>query len=359
MLSRYKDRKKIKSALSKLFLLFLSILLFFVITELVLHLPLFNDYFDRVSHNMYYIKNNNTIFFTNQTMVDFDNITYIYLIGIPNSVLFSCGNTNYKTCNMKICETPKIKEDNSNFRIVFIGDSVTHAIYAGEVNNPKKIFTNLLSKKLKNKSTRNINFEIFNFALAGLDFDEIAHTYNYAIKCNPDLVIYGYFQNDDLLPNSIRLLPYLKFRYSNKFYHRSRLSLVIKENFFNSIGLFLSRCQYSYPKVCPFNNFNHKKGDNILDNMINRNNNTKFYIINFPFIKEGYPSDNFVNTYCKKKGLLCLDIRIRFLERGLDPINLRASPEDTDHYGYYGQEVIADIIYEDLISKNLIRLNLT
>jgi len=289
-------------------------------------------------------------FFSEQRVIDFENITNIYLLTLS----YTCGNTNLKNCNIRICENPEVK-DHDNFRVVFIGDSVTYAMNPG-VDNPDKIFSSILSRVLKNKTTSNIEFEVFNYGVPGSNLNDLAFFYNFASKCNPDLVIYGYFQGDRSYYShyTIIALPYLKFKYSDRWYHKSRALLFLQENFWTIIDI----CQFGYPHECPINSLNYEESGKILDNIRNLNNNTKFYILNFPLIKEGFPSDDFVEIYSKRKGIPYLDIRKEFLKRNLDPLILRAQPNDKAHYGYYGQELIANLIYKDIVKYRLIPLNI-
>lgn len=346
MLSRYKDRKKIKRVLSKLFLLFLSILIFFVIIELILHLPLFSSYFDRDIKDLYYMEDDKMVFFRTQKGIDIKNITNAYLL----SLMYTCGNTNYKNCNIRICEDEKVKEKNNTFRIVFLGDSVTHAMFFGDVTNPKKIFTSIINEKLGNISSK--KFEVFNFGFGGYNIEDMIHLHNFASKCNPDLVVYNYYQNDGVSPTDTKLrLSYLKFRYSDKWYHKNRASLFIVENF----NFIFFRLKVQHVDKIPFKQLDDKTAEDSLDLILSKNDKSNFYIINFPFIKKNFPSNNFIERYSKKRGIDYLDIRKKFLEKGLDPLTLRASKDDIAHYNYRGHEIIADLIYEDFINKGLIK----
>ena len=349
MLNKPNFRRKNKELLLKLSLLLSSMLIFFLVMELIVYLPLFDNHFDRDVNDTYYPKDGEMVFFSEQRVIDFENITDAYLLTLSHT----CGNTNYKTCNIRICESPEFR-DKGSFRVVFIGDSVTYGMNQG-TDNPDKIFTSILSKKLKNKSSKNIKFEVFNYAVPGFNLNDIAFFYNFASKCIPDLVIYGYSQNDRSYYSSytIATLPYLKFKYSDRWYHKSRTLLFFKESFWSIID----HCQSSYPLKCPIKSLNYQEAENILDKIRYKNNNTKFHIINIPFIEETYPTDDFVETYSKKKEIDYLDIRKEFLKKDLDPLSLRAIPYGVQHYNYRGHNIIANKLYKDLLEKGLIPNN--
>ena len=346
MLKKERVHKKNKNILQNLTLVILSISFFFLIMESILYLPLFSSYFERDIKDLYYMKDDKMVFFRTQKSIDFNNITNAYLL----SLMYTCGDTNYGDCNIRICEDERVKEKNNAFRIVFLGDSVTHGMYFGEVTNSKKIFTSIINEKLKNISSK--KFEVFNFGFSGYNLEDMIHLNNFASKCNPDLVVYDYVQDDRFSPtDTTNRLPYLKFKYSDKWYHKSRASLVIVEK---SKFIFF-RFRVLYIDKISFKLLDDKIAEDNLDLILSKNSNAKFYIINFPFNKKNFPSDNFIEGYSKKKGIDYLDIRKKLLENGLDPLTLRASKDDIAHYNYRGHEILADFIYEDFINKGLIK----
>lgn len=301
----------------------IGIVLSLVLLELAFHLPLNinHEYFDLwiFPNRIFYLDNwDNRVYFDDVKRVDFDKIDV-------KKILYHYNPSYY------------CKEDKKGKRILFLGDSITAGLNFGGVVNEKKIFTYILEAKLNNISKNKI--EVINYASDGyniLDQNTILKTE--VLKCKPDLIIYSYFQND-LYPNYLSvLLPYLKYRYSkNPIYH------------FRTYYFFADRL-YKPQEL------RYKDAKIVLDEMIDiaNKNNISFYVINFPYIDQDYLTDNFIEEYYAENGMDYLDIRKRFLEIGLDPLTLRATPKDRYHYNYLGHKIIAEIIYGNFIENGFL-----
>jgi len=234
------------------------------------------------------------------------------------------------------------KRQNKRKRILFLGDSVT---IGDGVLNKKKIYTYLLEGRINNVSKNKV--KIINYAVTGYNLlDQITLLKTNALDCEPNLIIYPFYQNDiyDLTYYSPLFIPYLKYRYSKNYFHHFRTF------YFFSDKMTRLKFEISDKKI------DYEVAKSILNEMvdISKKDNIGFYIVNFPDIKEGFPSDNFIEDYANEKGVDYLDMRKKFIEKGLDPITLRAKPNDFSHYNYQGHEIIAEILHDDLLEKELI-----
>jgi len=80
---------------------------------------------------------------------------------------------------------------NKSYRIISLGDSVTF----GWGINEKDTFSNVLEKKLKKKSNKNI--EVINLGIPGYSaLDEVAQFETLGLKFNPDMVLITFVGND-------------------------------------------------------------------------------------------------------------------------------------------------------------------
>lgn len=318
-----------------------SLFLSLILLELVFHLPLKanHEYFDfwMLPNKIFYLdENGNKVYFDKIGKMDFNKI----------DILTIQYDQNHRYIN---------KRNKSDFNILFVGDSVT---YGSGVDNPKKIFTYLLEEKLNKYYHKKI--DVINLAFGGYELSDI----NVLIKTqvlgyNPNLIVYGYFQNDlqcsSLIPT---YLPYLRYRYSNNLIHRLRVYYLIEDKIQKikdklRIKYHLFGCEIDKKTA-------YKKLDEIFN--FTKNNNISLYIINFPYIKEDYPSDSFIKLYCKERNCTYLDLREEFIERSVPYKQIRGyykgHPEgDSIHYNIDGHKLIADILYTDLSEKNLIPSN--
>ena len=317
-----------KDKIKNIILLVSSVVIFLIIFELALHLPLNinREYFDfwMFPDRIFYLDGEgNRVYFDDVKEVDLGKIDIKTIHHHLNSSYYCGKNKEYK-------------------RIVFLVDSVT---MGDDVENNKMIFTSILEEKLNKDETNKI--EVINYAISGYNLlDQNILLKTDALKCKPDLIIYPYYQNDLYWVTyfSPFFIPYLKSRYSKNLIHNFRTYYFFADK--------LTKLRFNTLK----NRLSYKNAKTILDEMLNisKENNITFYIINFPDIKDGYPSDNSIEKYGKERGIYYLDIRKNFLEKNIDPLTLRASPDDYAHYNYYGHRTIADILYKDLLEKSLI-----
>ena len=191
-----KNKINKREIMIKASLMAFSILIGLVIFELILNLSYFDDFFNLwvEPNSVFYLNNSNRIYLDEIGSVDFKNIDFHKLYYHLNyKDLFNCSN---------------IEKDNSTFRIAFIGDSYTYGQYV-----PKnKTFTYLLSKKLNKRNK--INYKIYNFGVPGYNLADMNFLLeDQVIDCEPNLVIYSFFQNDltgTALSQSF-YIPYFKY----------------------------------------------------------------------------------------------------------------------------------------------------
>jgi len=344
---KMKYKKKIKSISKKLSLTFTSLVTSLLIIEIIFHLPIpyFESFFDRNknTNDWYYLQDGKRVFLINQTSINFKNTGNLYL----HHSLFTCGNTGLTSCTIDICNY--INKSNDIYRIAFIGQSVASAMYAGEVVNPNKIFTSIIQDRLKKLSKNNLQFEVFNFGTGGANLDDIAYYFKYISKCKPDLIVYLFAQNDLSYRGAFHVEPYAKYKYSNKWYHRTRSFY-----FLNSIiHDFLMPLRF-------FDPISYRTAEKLINQIRYYNNNSKFFIINLPYFVEGYKyDDRFIKPYSIKYNISYLDLREVFIQKDIDYMELRAEPSDYAHFGYKGNKIVADIIYEQLLKNNLLPINKT
>ena len=339
--------KKIKRLTVNLLLSIVSLFLFLLILELSFHLPItfFESIFDKNenTNDWYYLQDSKRVFLINRTFINFKNTGTLHLY----HKFFTCGNTGLTSCTIEVCDY--INKTDGTYRIAFIGDSVTNAMWVGEVVNPNKIFTSIIQNRLKNLSKDNLQFEIFNFGTGGANLEDIAYYFKYISKCKPDLIIYLFAQNDLSYRWSFHVEPYAKYKYSDKWYHRTR-SFYFLNSWFHEF-LIIHKT---------FNPISYKTAEELVNQIRYYGNNSEFYIINLPYFVKGYKSDEkFVKSYSKKYDLSYLYLKDVFIQKKINPFELRAEPSDYVHFGYKGNEIIADVIYEQLFKNNLIQINKT
>lgn len=284
----------------------MGLLISLLIFEIIFYLPIpfFESFFDKnkPTSDWYYLQDNERIFLSNKTSIDFKKIGTLHL----SHRLFTCGNTGFTSCTVDICN--KITKSKNTYRIAFIGDSVTNAMLVGEVVNPKKIFTSIIQDRLKKLSKNNLQFEVFNFGTGGANLEDIAYYFKFVSKCKPDLIIYLFAQNDLDYRWSFHVEPYAKYKYSGKWYHCTRLFYFFNFQFHKFLILHKT-----------FNPISYKTAEELVNEIRYYNNNSKFYIINLPYFVKGYKSDDkFVKSYSIKYNISYLDLREVFIQKDID-----------------------------------------
>ena len=165
----------------KISLLFFSIFIGLIVFELVLNLPYFDEFFNLwvEPNRIFYLNDSNRSYLDKIGSVDFKNVDFHKLYYHPNfKEDFNCTH---------------VRKDNSIFKIIFIGDSMTYGL--GIPRN--KIFSYLLSEKL-NKNSR-YNYEIYNFGVKGYNIPDVNFLFkDQVIDCEPKLVIYSFNENNIL-----------------------------------------------------------------------------------------------------------------------------------------------------------------
>lgn len=327
-------------------LLIASLIISLLLVEFLFHLPLpiFESIFDKNKNtaDWYYMEDNKKIFLTDQSSIDFEPIDHIYLY----HGFVTCGNTGLNFCNIEICNN--LEKKSNVYRVVFIGDSVTNAIGYGKVSNPNSIFTGIIKDELRKISKKDLQFEVFNFGFGGANIEDISDYFKDVVGCKPDLTIYLFIQNDLMHRWSFQAEPYAKYKYSDKWLHRTRLFYFFSSSISNILFYHYNNYELDY-----------KIAEESL-NQITSYNNSKFFIVDLPYLDEGFKKEtDFVKLYSDKFNIDYLDLRDVFIEKNLNPFDLRPNTFDYVHLGYKGHEIVAEVIYQKLFENNSIPINKT
>lgn len=272
-------------------------------------------------------------------------------VGENNNIILYHPDFSVEHCSQK-------KGENT-FRIIFIGDSVTQGVKI----DISRIFSKLLEEKLNNLSYDK-KFEVLNFALAGYNLEQINYIFkNEALKCEPDIIIYGFYYNDI---NSYRVqttednvifsysLDEIKYLYDfpwNKYLLRNSLAY----RFFNvqSINL-LENIGIQFP-VKHYSLF-YEDAEKLLKNMnqISNTLNIPLLIINFPTVRDHkeYEINNFLYMMNKTNSIDYFEIKDKFIEHNIDPSKLTL---DNDHYNEYGHKIVANILFDYIKTLEIIK----
>jgi len=254
------------------------------------------------------------------------------------------------------------QKSNNTFRIIFIGDSIARGI-----NVPNDlIFSSLLENKL-NKGT--IKSEVLNFAVPGYNLLEIYEVFQEHVKVSdPDLVIYSNYIQDHLTTEIIDINDSL---YSYAAWNKQILYL-IKLPFNNfllrnyktyrlfNIHLINLLMKINIEPDVSFYYLSIEKTSRALNDVAEylRQEQIPFLIVKHPslvscksndFIEQHMDEENRKYTFLVELG--------NYLENH-DCENLGLALGD-DHLSEKGHEVVAEIIYQELINNKLIPVNIS
>lgn len=260
------------------------------------------------------------------------------------------------------------KGDNT-FRIIFIGDSVTEGqeidtVLLDENTSffPEHRFTNLLEKKFRSHDQGAGDVEVLNFAKAGYNLRQINYVFKEEVlKCNPDLVIYGFFQNDisstDLsmtkenvtVASTIKVIRYvleipfqtyfLKNMVTYRLLNEAMITILRKINIDPDVQYYYFSFEEAYDDLYEIATLAEMEGIDL-------------FIINFPYIGRYCDTNDFLERFHQRTEIDYLDICQNLMKKVSVPKTL---VQDNIHYNKKGHEVVAEILYEEIMSRQLLQ----
>jgi lysophospholipase L1-like esterase len=246
------------------------------------------------------------------------------------------------------------------FRIIFIGDSVTY----GQGIQKDKIFSALLEKKL---NLKNITYEILNFAVCGYNLVQLKVLFaEQVLPFHPDLVIYGYFSNDNQIIGLIRKngtninyayldtkIPYiLDIPFNNFLLTHSKMYRLINNGM-------ISLCKhYNISVPDKYIDTSSQESAYALNSMVKKATaeNIAFHIIKLPSPDKYCGTNDFLEEYLSdeyrnKVKIFNLDLYLKLSNSGCEWMIIN---ENNRHYNEQGHKLVADLIYKDLINERLV-----
>lgn len=243
-----------------------------------------------------------------------------------------------------------IKKDNSTFRSLLLGDSITFG-WGVKFN---ETFAKLLEKRLNEDKHFNkySKYDVINTGVGNYNTAmELVILNEKGLKYKPDLIILNYYINDvELSPQKPRL-GILRYLYSYAF---------LWDKYQNAKVLFLKGNDYGtyYHKLYEGNFDGKENAKNALYQIIDiaKKNKIKILIVIYPEFHnfKNYEFDEvtrFVSDIAKSKNVSVLDLLPYY--RNYKPEPIWVSFEDV-HPNALGHQVAADAIYEKLINEGLL-----
>lgn len=360
-------KKIIKNKVINIVLLLTTIITFFIILEVILRYTALIDT-NQFNENNLYWEMNKIYFSLDNNQRKTIGLKNLNKVDINNTIIYIHPDFKEQTCK-------KLKGD--HFRIIIIGDSI---IEGAGASKPENRISNQLYLKLNNISTytkyellKNVTddfrygynlhnkYETLNFAIGGYNIVQTSGLFNeQVIPCNPDLVIFGVYQNDFETGNwqilrglyikeILKKIPLKKYLFKSKTVHfliQSIISITEKIN----------------PEISPYYDKNKYNPSQQIDDVMHfiikgvREREIPFYIIEFPRFDE---NDSKMNTFLinlvKSEKIDYLNIKEEINNRKIAYISIDANDGSHSHYNDYGQQIIADIIYEDILKKGLVK----
>ncbi len=261
----------------------------------------------------------------------------------------------------------KRKSENT-FRLIVLGDSLTYGIGVKEEETYPKVLERMLND---NSDT---NFEVLNFGVGGYNTaQEIAQFKEYGVKYNPDLVIVGYFMNDPYNVTGIDIVKMAKGElreekcYLNMLFY-VRIPCLLKKSLtkFRAL-LFINdlikqvRNYGTEDKLMRVNKDPYLMGLVYsklaeLRAIVTKEGGTVVFVV-IPVL-EKFDDKEWLGIYkqiegnATTRGLSVVNVLLYY--NGRDPKSLRAMEQDVSHPNTLGHKLIAQAIYEKLISEDLI-----
>ena len=260
-------------------------------------------------------------------------------------------NHNWSNMNQS-CNSIK----NNEYLIILVGDSVI-------ADFSEKNFEGAIKEILD----PDFNVVVKNFGVPGYNLIQINELFRFnVLQCNPDIVIYGFFQND--LNENI----YIESEKSEKKYQglylyaepsllkkiplRDILQKFRTYNFFeNKVINIITKITLNRGVHTNFleSLIIEKKFENALYDMYkeSKNNNINFFLINFPFIDSNdYNTFDFPSKFAQKYNVHLVDVRKNYLQNNIMHTQIQKGPSDFGHYNDYGRKLVTRYVVEDLKS---------
>jgi len=253
------------------------------------------------------------------------------------------------------------KKQENVFRIILIGDSVTQGVSMIKGNRTEDDwrYGARLYQKLNSHENLTKHYEVLNFAMGGYNLKQINYVFqNEALKCDPDLVIYGFFQNDINSDNlyinkenvtlvySLKVIRYVLNLPFNKFFLKNLVSYrVLNEAMINILRGLGFEPKISYLNLWYEDSFEQ------LNQIVKKaeKEDINLRIINFPYINKYYDTYGFVESFSQETGTPFLNIKEQFTIKVDDPGSITP---DMIHYNRKGHIIVADIVFQELLENS-------
>jgi hypothetical protein len=289
-------------------------------------------------------------------------IPNLYFIPKPNSSRF-----NYLGLNDRDYNTTK---RNDTFRIMVLGDSITELEYFVD-HDRNNLYHEILEKKLNQMSDK-VNYEVWNLGVRKYNtIQEYLYFKHKFLKYNPDLVIIAYFEYNDydsprlkynknysLTKNCVlstipKIFPISKkeheFLLNSNIYQAINVIGYKILSFFDSIN---------YPPLLYFKSedsmiFVQKNREALMQlKKLSEEYNFKLVLVIFTYLKNDYERDPWLMNISKEFN--SLDLREILLKNEPNLTKLTPDGEDIKHLNVKAHKIVADAIYEYLISNDLL-----
>ncbi|MBN2368228.1 SGNH/GDSL hydrolase family protein [Candidatus Woesearchaeota archaeon] len=260
-------------------------------------------------------------------------------------------------------------KNTSKKRIIFVGDSITAL---GEYDNSS--YPDRLSYLLGGGSEE---YEVLNFAESTYQLPEIQKVFDEnVLQCRPDLIIYGFCQND---PGNTPII----YVTQGKVIRKPGIKIFRKTFLESQIGhgLFRSSLVYRYILFSVYNMlwklfpdaFNIDLDLNVPDEklwhvspkyinemyMAAKEENVPFIVLNIPFLDYNFPTTEYQKwiEYRIDGNITVIDLRDYLVTNGFEPDEIRESDFDTSynrdilHFNKNGRMIVGDFLYDYLFTE--------
>ncbi len=335
------NKKKLNQLKANLLLSVIAIIIFLIFFEMIL----------KLYYNKKYNYDNFENLDKNPKKVVFKMSTPHYVEGhyIYNTLLSSQGLRDREF---------NLTKANNTIRIAILGDSFT---FGNGIENTNATYPKVLEETLI--KTGNKNIEVINFGMSGLNILDIYWILKYKVlKYRPDIVLYGFYENDvDFYLYNIdldycRLLEQDSNKFAIKTFLESRLNNIMTK----MIPLNQNYEKYIYLRHPAWHCF-----ENILTKikLLSEKDNFTFIVFFIPYHTGPNPLGNKMENYMYKKVKSSnLEVIPNFFDAfvgkkgNLTDAQLRADPKTDRHYNEIGHKIIAGIIYDYLIESELLNV---
>jgi len=246
-----------------------------------------------------------------------------------------------------------LAKGNNTKRVIVIGDSITF----GGLIKQSKSYPEVLETMLNKNSS--YFYEVWNAGVSCYNSYEELTELKRLIKYEPDIIIYGFFQND--LKNSCFVFD------KETFFKEHKLLNYLDKSILGRISIYKLIQKNIYnndqrKKQSLFNNkkINPEQNKQALFDMINitKERKIQFIILNIPFIHIKYYSEKeeeLINQIKENNETIVIDIIDSYKLAGKEWYKiLRALSTDDSHPNNLGHELIANATYEKLSETRFI-----